>query len=201
MDVRRAEVERVPQICDTLARAFADEPLSTWPIGDVSDLRDAVRLTFELVDQHLAQLGLLWEIGDAYGAAAWIPPSHLEDYLRVEAATRPAIAELTADGGERWGAVWDWIEAHIPDEPLWFLDHVGVAPSHQARGLGRLLVEHGLRLADADGLAVFLETATPSNVPYYHRFGFEVVAEGDAPLNGPHAWFMRRDPVARAPRR
>jgi hypothetical protein len=43
--------------------------------------------------------------------------------------------------------------------------------------LRRRLVAHGLRLADIDGLAVFLETATPSNVPYYRRLGFEIVAE------------------------
>jgi predicted N-acetyltransferase YhbS len=45
----------------------------------------------------------------------------------------------------------------------------------QRRGLGSRLVRPILERADRDGVACHLETADPANVPYYRRFGFEVV--------------------------
>ena len=40
-------------------------------------------------------------------------------------------------------------------------------------------------------MPAFLETGNPRNVPYYERFGFRVIDEGDAPGGGPRIWFMR----------
>jgi ribosomal protein S18 acetylase RimI-like enzyme len=102
-------------------------------------------------------------------------------------------SSITQDAGRRHKLLWDWVEQHVPDEPLWFLDHIGVEPAHQGQGIGRRLIEHGLALADADGVAAFLETSTARNVGYYERFGFRVVFDDDVPDGGPHIWFMRRD--------
>jgi predicted N-acetyltransferase YhbS len=60
--------------------------------------------------------------------------------------------------------------------------------------VGAALIEFGLARARRDPAGVFLETGTPDNVPYYKRFGFRVVDDGDAPGGGPHMWFMRWDP-------
>ena len=47
------------------------------------------------------------------------------------------------------------------------------------------------------GVPIYLETASPENVPYYRSFGFEVT--GEAPLPGrSRMWFMYR-PVPEAP--
>ena len=190
-EIRQATVDRVPAICAMLTRAFADDPMVVWPVGNVDDLGSVQHRLFELVDVPFTELGLVWEIGDAFAAAAWIPPDSIAAYVGIDVATRPIVRRLTADAGRRWEAMWDWIEERIPSEPLWLLDHVGVDPTHQGKGLGGTLIEHGLELARKDGVGAFLETAVPANVAYYERFGFTVVEEGDAPLGGPHIWFMR----------
>jgi predicted N-acetyltransferase YhbS len=77
---------------------------------------------------------------------------------------------------------------------LWYLDQIGVEPTHQGRGVGAALIELGLERARGDGLPAFLETAVAGNVGYYERFGFRVTLQGDAPLGGPHIWFMQFDP-------
>ena len=59
---------------------------------------------FELIDVPLAELGLLWEVGDAAAAALWIPPALLDTYVNLDTATRPAVHEMTADAGLRWDA-------------------------------------------------------------------------------------------------
>jgi len=71
------------------------------------------------------------------------------------------------------------------------LDMVAVDPALQGQGVGSALIRHGVELARGDGVAAFLETGNPRNVPYYERFGLRVTGEADAPDGGPHIWFMR----------
>jgi len=188
--IRVATSERVPAIAAMLGRAFRDDPIVRWPLLPTPDPAAQTARYFSFVDEVLAPLGVLWEAGNADGAAVWIPPgTHL---AAVDAASRPGIHTLTDP--EKHDALWDWIESRIPDEPLWFLDHIGIDPSAQGRGIGAALIELGLERARHDGVDAFLETATRENVPYYERLGFRVVEEIDAPGGGPHVWFMRSDP-------
>jgi predicted N-acetyltransferase YhbS len=107
-----------------------------------------------------------------------------------DAAVQRELAPLTADDGERYRVLWDWIEARVPAD-VWYLDAIGVDPSRQGRGVGDALVRHGLDAAADAGVDAFLETALAGNVRYYERFGFRVVDEGEPEPDGPHIWFMR----------
>jgi GNAT superfamily N-acetyltransferase len=177
-----------------LARAFADDPIFDLLVTDRADRTFEVQRLFERLDAPLASMGFVWEIGDAVAAAAWIPRGAHEAWAEIDAATLPYVREISPDGGRRWEAMWGWVLERIPDEPLWLLDNIGVEPGSQGTGLGRALIEHGFRLAEEDGVGTFLETTVPGNVPYYEHLGFHVVEDGVTPLEGPHAWLMRRDP-------
>lgn len=62
---------------------------------------------------------------------------------------------------------------------------VSVAPEHQRRGVGRSLVEEGLRQAKGQGWDAVFVLGDPA---YYGRFGFSVdLARGfSSPYAGPH---------------
>jgi ribosomal protein S18 acetylase RimI-like enzyme len=189
VQIRPATAERVPAIAAMLGRAFRDDPIVRWPLLPTKNPAAQIARYFSFVDDVLAPLGMLWEAGEAAGAALWIPPgTRLEEF---DAASRPGIHTLTDPG--KHDALWSWIESRIPREPLWFLDHIGVDPSRQGRGIGSALVELGLERSRRDGVGAYLETATSENVPYYERMGFRVVEEADVPGGGPHVWFMRFD--------
>ena len=102
--------------------------------------------------------------------------------------------EFSDDEGARYEALWDWVWEHMPKEPHWLLDHVGVDPDHQGRGIGAALIRLGIESSKRDGVPAFLETSRPGNVPLYEHLGFRVDAAADAPHGGPHVWFMRFDP-------
>ena len=104
------------------------------------------------------------------------------------------VYTLLDDGGRRWDLFWGWIASRIPEERVWHLDSVAVAPENQGRGIGSALIEFGLKAARATETAVVLETGSPRNVPLYERFGFRTVEDFDPPHGGPHVWFMRSDP-------
>jgi ribosomal protein S18 acetylase RimI-like enzyme len=187
--VEEAGKERLPVLAAVLGRAFVDEPMLRWPLGDHGDVADRFTRCFEYFFDEVGERALVYEAGDAAGAAVWLPPGAWQG-----ANTPSQMHELTADGGARFDAFWKWIESSVAAEPLWHLDSVGVEPALQGRGIGGALIEIGLARARSDGIGALLETGTARNVPYYERFGFCTYEDSDAPDGGPHVWFMRWDP-------
>jgi GNAT superfamily N-acetyltransferase len=85
--------------------------------------------------------------------------------------------------------------AVVPDR-CWSLSAVGVRPDHQNLGYGVLVLRPILRLADDQGLPVYLETENARNEAFYIKLGFRTVAHLD-PAHGPLGvpmWRMLRDP-------
>ena len=52
------------------------------------------------------------------------------------------------------------------------LKSMRTAPAARGRGYCRRLIEHGTRLADAEGRPTYLESSAARNVPIYRRMGF-----------------------------
>ena len=68
----------------------------------------------------------------------------------------------------------------VNGRPYMTLRLLATHANHQRRGVGSLLVKHGLERADRLGLPVYLDS-TASGKPLYERLGFEVT--GEFPLN------------------
>jgi ribosomal protein S18 acetylase RimI-like enzyme len=179
----------LPGLVVTCAAAFSDDSMIRWPMPDATPA--TLRELFRMWLTAYAESGILWKIRGCDAGAAWLPPEVAGRFAEIEQTIRAAINPLTSDGGARYGAFWDWLGAHLPGEPCWFLDMVAVAPASQGQGLGRTLVMHGLELAQADGCPAFLETGNPRNVAFYESLGFQVVDEQRAPDGGPMIWFMQ----------
>ncbi len=75
-----------------------------------------------------------------------------------------------------------------PDFEHVYVAFLGVAPSHQRRGIGRALLARVFEEAEAP---VFLDTANPANVPYYASVGFEETGRAAMP-RGATLYFMTR---------
>ncbi|GIU84963.1 MAG: N-acetyltransferase [Acidimicrobiales bacterium] len=173
--LRVASATDVAALADALAEAFSDDPIQVWLFPDPETRRRMLRRIFRIDLTHrLVPLGHTFTDVDRNAAAAWSPPGRCWPTLRDELRMLPSYLRIgrRIPAGARLFAAMS--SAH-PDTPHWHLSHLGVRPSHQGRGLGAALVERGLELADADGLPAYLESSKEENVPFYGRFGFEVV--------------------------
>jgi ribosomal protein S18 acetylase RimI-like enzyme len=177
--VRPATAADTSAAVAVLARAFHDHPVYRHALpDDAARRRRLPGLMHTMVVTMYGHAGPLDvaddELGRLVGAAAWHRPGHpepggparLRGILGMARATRTRLGE--------WSRLGSAIERLRPDEPHWYLFHVGADPRHQARGVGSALVRRGLERVDADGVAAHLECA-PDLVGYYARFGFAEV--------------------------
>lgn len=82
------------------------------------------------------------------------------------------------------------ISKHYPNQDIYYLWFIGVLPDLQGQGIGEKLMRQILAEADQMKRAVYLETSTPKNIPWYEKFGFEVYNELDF---GYKLFLMRRN--------
>lgn len=195
--IRPAAARDIPAVARLFGEAFVDDAMLRWPFPPDAGVEEITAL-FAIVLDVYYPLGVVWVMDDLSGAAVWLPPDQAEHFLELERPTRDLIRQLTDDGGARYDVFWDWLGAHVPDEPCWFLDIVAVDAGARGQGHGRRLIDHGLARAHGDGLPAFLETSVIGNVALYERFGFHVVDAPAAPEGGPTVSFMRADPPSRA---
>jgi GNAT superfamily N-acetyltransferase len=185
-----------------LARAFHDDPLTTFMIPD-PDERARV-----LPGLYVAAAGLAERFGEGFvtepallGAALWFPPGRTE--LGAEEFQAVGAGDLARRLPRGAFGRFATVMAHLDDlrrrdvpRPHWYLSVLGVEPEVQGRGIGGLLIRPILERCDAAGLPAYLETQKQRNVPFYERHGFRVAVEVDEPTSGIRFWTMLREPAS-----
>jgi GNAT superfamily N-acetyltransferase len=191
--VTPAGADRLSVLASVFGRAFVDEPMMCWPIGDGVDRIARFTRCFAVFLEGALKLRLVSEAGNASGASVWIPPDTFTSWVD-HPWNQARIHVLSKDGGRRYDDFWRWVEARSPSLPLWQLDSIAVDPALQGQGIGGALILEGQARARAAGMGAFLSTGTERNVSIYGRYGFRVIDDAFAPDGGPRIWFMRWDP-------
>jgi hypothetical protein len=128
IQVARAGPDRLSALASVFGRAFVDEPMMRWPLGEQGDLVERFTRCFAYFLEDVLGLGVVWEAGAAEGAAVWLPPDRFEPW-EDHPWNQPRIRALAEDRGRRYEAFWNWVDSHSPDEPLWQLDSIAVEPA------------------------------------------------------------------------
>jgi GNAT superfamily N-acetyltransferase len=130
------------------------------------------------------------------GVALWIPPDapRITSEREHEFGFDQLPMRFGREAFSRYRLVHEYlntIHQRQMTEPHWYLPIIGVAPSRQASGVGRALLQAILDRAKAEGLPCYLETTQPRNVAFYRKHGFEVLVEGVEPSSGLAYWCSR----------
>lgn len=197
--IRPANPADIPLMAGALARAFASDPFACWLVRGQPDTLKALRRAFALQLEYLAMPGgLVFCSEPVQGAALWSAPGQWDLSVWRQLRFTPAFARVV--GWRRLLPVLraiQKVQAAHPREPHYYLQVLGVDPDTQGSGVGAALLRPMLERADRENLAVYLETAEPTNLGYYRRFGFGVRDELDLPAGAPHLWTMLRRPGGR----
>ena len=188
------ERERLAEAAALLGRAFHDDPLWVWLVGDERLRRRALPWLFERALEDLGEAELVRTAGALEGVATWLPPGvepsppSLATLVGSIVRLRRALPRLV-----RYGRGSAAMLRAASEVPAWTLGGIAVEPSRQGQGIGSALVSTGLeRVGEAP---VVLLTSNPANLRFYERHGFEVVSEQPLPEGGPPAWALARSPA------
>ncbi len=188
--VRRASERDLPRIARTASRAFVDDPVMRWLIPDDDEYERDHQVVFGNIARRWLASESLWCTDDGVAVAGWVPPGRPD--VEPEGIVPYEHPEWRI---ARFAALSEATGAHAPVEHHWYLNMLATHPDWQRQGLGGALMAAVFELADADGLACYLETETEVNVAYYRHHGFEVRSEWDLRTDdseGPHMWGMLR---------
>ena len=180
------------------ARAFQDDPLSTYWIPDARKRENLLAPIFEVIVRY----GVIW--GEAYatstdleGVAAWHPPGKAR--MSMWATMRSGGFSLVPKVGisvisrmQSYDKYASALHHRHADFPHWYLAPIGVDPVFQGEGHGGTLMGAMFTRLDAEDLPCYLETHKEKNVEMYRHYGFTVVETGVIPGTGVIHWSMLR---------
>lgn len=190
-DIRSATPDEVPHAVAAIVAAFIADPPARFAWPSPHDYLSTMPLaTREFAGSSFTH-GTAYVSADLCGAALWLPPGvepnsePLEKMFR-DTAKREHLDDLLA--------TFQKMEQSHPREAHWYLPQIGVDPNAQGKGIGAALMDYALARCDQEQSLAYLEASKPQNIPFYERYGFEVIAEiqiGSAPpvtpmLRRPH---------------
>lgn len=192
-----AQIAEAANVC---ARAFFDVNLMVLHMPDVEE---RLRLGPVLFEQGIRYANLVGKVFTTVGVPAGVvygwsmPVAQPTVHELTDAGLAPLPQLIGEEAVHRFEALVNPIEElqwRLVPPPCSYLGLLAVDPSRQGTGVGSALVRAFLRNAQQDALPVCLWTTTESNVPFYERLGFGVVADGIVPGSGLEYWIFRQDP-------
>ena len=193
--VRKARVEERSRVAAALARAFYDDPVTTWMMPDDDRRMDRLERGFGLfLDRVYLSYDETFTTEQIAGAALWAPPGKWKQSVLAQLRLLPAMASVWRRDLPRVMRGLNLMESNHPEEPHYYLPLVGVEPGWQGRGIGTALLRPILERCDREGVAAYLEATSPRNRACYLRNGFEDVDTLELPDDGPPIVTMWREP-------
>jgi ribosomal protein S18 acetylase RimI-like enzyme len=195
--VKQAVRADFPRLAQALVGAFANDPFHLWLFPEAEGRAARQRLLFDRVLAIYASHGAIYATEDLAGAALWDPPRQGGPSLSELFAFVVRVLPVFGMRAFRIAEGMAPMATLHPAEPHWYLSILGTDPAFQRSGVGTALLRPILERCDAGGTCAYLEASRIENVPYYERFGFEVVAPLPMPRGGPVIYRMKREPRAR----
>lgn len=161
------------------ARAMLDNPLHVKVFGANSRIRERrLKRFFPGMLAYVNHKGSLYGAfadGTLIGVLGMLPPQHCKpaplDLLRLLPTLLTSNSPLGTIRMAIWLSTWAKID---PTTAHWHLGPLAVTPAWQSQGLGSKLVKYACEIGSSDSL--YLETDKLSNVEFYQRFGFSILA-------------------------
>lgn len=182
-----------------LGRAFHNDPWMLYLYPDEVKRRHRLPVLFGIPLRYVLRYGEITTTADVTGVACWLPPGKTTLTLRgmLNTGSLRSAFQLGWQGllrSNRLQIYQNSLHKRYVSEPHWYLYVLGVDPTVQGQGIGSMLLQSGLERADAARLPAYLETMNPRNVPFYQKFGFSIVHEGEIPGSNVRMWSMLHSP-------
>ncbi|MFC2085946.1 GNAT family N-acetyltransferase [Bacteroidota bacterium] len=196
MDIENLTASDQAEIVDVLTDAFFDYPVFTTFLKDADSARYEHHL--RLLCGFFADARLMrgWPVygirEDEHLAAAILvsDPEFMPRPAELDAVYDKVSGEVGRDVMAQFDALDRATASFQPKTRTYFVGMVGVRPSSQGKGFGRILLDHvaKLSLARPESSGVTLTTETEANVAFYEHLGYRVLGKGN--VGGLTSWLF-----------
>jgi ribosomal protein S18 acetylase RimI-like enzyme len=194
VEVRRVQAGDIRKVCESLARAFYDDPVSSYLFPeDARRIRRLERYFRFQVRTMFVPRGQAWATTDLRAASLWMPPRSWPPTMGEGVSQLPVLAIL-GRGTPRAVRLMQMLEARHPRSPHFYLGTIGTDPAAQRQGYGSALLRVVLSQCDANAIPSYLESSKATNLAFYHGHGYEVIDEVTIPGTETNLWLMWREP-------
>ena len=191
--MREASVGDLAQLSETLADAFATDPILQWLTPSQRSDRRLRRLLAIELEHSVFPVGRVLTTDEFRGANLELPPGRWEMTMPLSAALGLVLALGTRlPRARRLQRLFE--RTHI-QERHFYIRYLGVVTRFQGQGLGTALLHPTLDRCDQEGVPAYLEASTERSAALYERLGFVHLGRRRVP-DGPQFWPMRRPPAA-----
>jgi ribosomal protein S18 acetylase RimI-like enzyme len=188
----------IPKASEMFARTFHNDPMMCHLLLNAAKRPSLSAQSYQCLLRYGVHCGeVVATSANLEGVAIWLPPEaahgSLAKLLRACLFTLPLTAG--PDFFVRFLSYHQHLDRlrreHTPFRH-WYLQLLGVDPSHQRKGYATALVNPMLARLDMEHVPCCLDTMNGDNVAFYERFGFRVAAESLVPKTQIGLWLMAR---------
>jgi ribosomal protein S18 acetylase RimI-like enzyme len=190
--------ENIKAASYSLSRAFMNDPLQKYVFPDADERSRKSPAHFEAVLRYGYLFGEVYATQTMEGAVVWLPPGGTD--ITPDKAEKGGLGDIPSllgeDAAARFFSVMDFLDPfHKQDaaEPHWYTMVIGVDPAFCGLGYGKALMQHVMTKAQHDQKSIYLETAQPSNIPFYTNLGFKVLRELTEPESTLQLWTFKKE--------
>lgn len=193
--------QEIPAAIDVLIDSFREDPLWRVDVQDHKDADRSHRAFFECPLRYGLTYGNVYASSSALeGLAVWVPGklADMSFWRMLRCGAIRAALGMDKESVRKLKILSDTVEPdrarHMKDRDYCYVMVIGVRTAHQGQGIGSRLMQTIMAQCDAAGQALYLETQTEANVPFYARHGFEVIECVMLPGLELPMWEMVREP-------
>jgi len=199
VNIIKLDKTQVKAAGEVLGRALKDDPVSVYDIPDKEKRHAVMKYVFQMTSCLGVKYGETHATSpNLEGIAVWLPyiNKKFKMIINIGCLLKAKVYKMGIQASKRIRPIENYnTEVHREFAPgdHWYLQTLGVEPTHQGKGYGSLLMEYMLEKIDnINPLSIFLETSTEINVKFYKRFGFEEMQEGKIPETDVDQWYLLR---------
>ena len=177
------------RIVEMLSEAFADNLSVNYVLKQDRHQPQRIRRLMQYALATCHDFGDVWLSEDERACALTVlPDTKRTTFATVQRDISLALSVTGLRNVYRTLQRETRVQACHPNEPFCHLWFVGVAKDAQRQGLGSQLLQELIDHYQPQQRAIYLETSTLQNVPWYQKFGLEVYDE----LNFSYPLYMMR---------
>ena len=188
--IHTTDTTGMAMVIDTLVLGFAADPVMRWLMPEPQDYLATFPEILRLFGGGAFRHGGAYHNADQTCAAMWLPPGVHPDEDGLGALFE---ARYSGDMLATVYSLFEQMDGFHPDEACFHLAFIASDPIMMGKGLGAAMMQHNLKVCDADNKIAYLESTNAANLSLYTRYGFEQIGKIEAD-GAPSLYPMLRQP-------